>query len=179
MGVVVESMESEFVEIRPFKETVTFQNLQATESAVVHLVDDANLICKLALNLPVDEIEFEPANEIAGQVMQQACQAWEVQVQFADTLSERASFNCRIRHRHHLKPFSGLNRAAMALIEATILATRLDFIPLQFVREKLSDLEAAVSKTGSPQHLATFQQVCEFVDSHSGNAVNRSEAGRQ
>lgn len=48
----------------------------------------------------------------------------------------------------HIRDFFGFNRARHQLIEATILVTRMDFVPLDSIRASLMECAKLVEKTG-------------------------------
>ena len=68
-------------------------------------------------------------------------------------------------HSGHLSEMGGLNRAKYAVLEATILATRLHLIPEQTVREQLAALSIPVEKTSGPKEHEAFCLVTEYVES--------------
>jgi hypothetical protein len=76
----------------------------------------------------------------------------------------RPRFLCRIVHTAQHRPFVGYNRAQAAVIEAAILATRLNMLPPAKIRAEMEYLAIAVSKTAGPSELEAWSWIKERVD---------------
>lgn len=179
MGMVINSRNFEFAELRPFQKTTTLDNLLRTHAGVIHITDDSRLIMKAALGLSLPAIEFKDAESVTGKIIADCCQAFEFKVQHCDTSTERTTVIVKILARHTLRDFLGFNRAAMAIIEATILATRLQFIPAETIDSKLIELRPIVEKTGSELEHQSFDELCAYIESASGNLISGSESGQR
>jgi hypothetical protein len=59
--------------------------------------------------------------------------------------------------------FLGFNRARHAVLEATILATRLHLIPHEEVRRQIDALAILVDKTAGPREQEGWALVSEYV----------------
>jgi hypothetical protein len=166
MGPSVDS-EIELFELRPFQTSRTYQNLKRTRCGVLHVVDDVMLIAQGAVNRWQQKPELVPALEIDGHRIDKACQAYEFQVTFFDDSSERTMIKCKTVKAHLGRRFFGFNRAKHAVLEAAILATRVDFLPMEEIQTKFSELRTIVDKTGCTQEHAAFElldsYVCEFA----------------
>ena len=73
----VEWREQEIV-IKPYKETTTYPNLKATGVAVVNLTDNVLLLARGAISSP--QFPWQPAERIAGAVLEDVCSWSEVEV---------------------------------------------------------------------------------------------------
>jgi hypothetical protein len=67
-------------------------------------------------------------------------------------------------HQGRLRDFFGFNRAKHAVVEAAILATRTDFLPLEDIEAEYRKLAVIVDKTGGPQEHEAFDYLCRHVD---------------
>ena len=67
----------------------------------------------------------------------------------------------------------GFNRAKHAVLEATILATRLHLVPEVDVRKQLESLASPVEKTAGTQEQAAFLLVTKFVDDWYQRSASR------
>ena len=114
-------------ELRPFNTSQTFANLKRTRSGVVHVTDDVGLIAQSAIGRLAPLPKFFPAKKIPGQVIATTCRWYEFQVDYIDENSARTSINCKTLHTGRVRDFWGFNRAKHAVIEAAIMATRIDF----------------------------------------------------
>jgi hypothetical protein len=167
MGPTVHSNLQNF-ELRPFNTSRTFANLKRTRSGVVHVTDDVGLIAQSAIGKLIPLPEFFPAEKITGQVIANTCRWYEFQVEYIDENSARTNINCKTLHTGRIRDFWGFNRAKHAVIEAAILATRLDFLPREEIQEQFQRLETIVSKTGSAQESKAFQLLSEHVGHQTG-----------
>src|SRR2546429_209730 len=143
----VEWGEDEIV-IKPFLETTTFKNLEATGVAVVNLTDDVMLFAQGA----IANVEFPatPAAVVPGVVLEAACSWREVRVQALDAAPPRASIATRVVHRGFRREFLGFNRARHAVLEAAILATRTHLLPPEQIRDEFARLQAIVDQPAGP-----------------------------
>lgn len=150
-------------ELRPFKTSATFANLQRTGEGIVHITDEADLIARAA----IDRLDPLP-NLVAGKQVEvmaisSACRWIEFQVEFMDLSQQRVHINCRSLYQHHQREFLGFNRAKHALIEAAILATRIDFLPWQEIVNQYSHYRGIVAKTGGASEKEAFRILEEFL----------------
>ena len=167
MGPTVHGKLQNF-ELRPFDTSRTFTNLKRTRSGVVHVTDDVGLIAQSAIGKLLPLPEFFPAEKVTGQVIANTCRWYEFEVEYIDENSARTSINCKTLHTGRIRDFWGFNRAKHAVIEAAILATRLDFLPREEIQEQFQRLETIVLKTGSAQESKAFQLLSEHVGHQTG-----------
>lgn len=163
MGPIVDERMTSFV-FRPFQSSTTYRNLKERPYGVFHIVDDVLLIAQAAL----DRLEKGPATRnaerIAGRVLTDCCRWYEFEVASFDDSSERTTFNTNVVHTGRLRDMFGFNRAKHAVLEATILATRLHLVPEIEVRKQLEGLASPVEKTAGPQEKEAFRLVTNFVN---------------
>ena len=163
MGPTVADDMSRF-ELRPFDTSKTFANLKRTRSGVLHITDDVELIARAAIGkldvLPV----LKPAQQVDGGVIADACRWYEFKVEFIEVIGPRVCLNCQTVHFGRNRDFFGFNRGKHAVLEAAILATRIDFLPLAEISEQFQRLATIVTKTGGPQEQIAFELLQRFVD---------------
>jgi hypothetical protein len=152
----------ERIVIKPYRATRTLRNLRATGTAVVNLTDDILLFTQAALGDP--HPPTLPAAAIAGAVLEDACSWREVRVEAIDESGPRARVTTRVVERGRGREFLGFNRAAAAVLEASILASRVRRIPADEIRAGLERLQLAVDKTGGPRE----RDAMELVRRHVG-----------
>src|SRR6478609_8815495 len=146
MGPIVDDQMHELI-LRPFRTTTTYANLKKRGCGVFHILDDVLLIAQAALNRLDTVPTTMPAGQIAGRVLLDCCRWYEFNIVAFDDSSDRTSLTAKVVHSGHLREMGGLNRAKYAVIEATILATRLHLIEESIVREQLKALSVPVEKT--------------------------------
>jgi uncharacterized protein len=156
----VEWGDTEIV-IKPFLDTTTFRNLRDTGAAVVNLTDDVMLFAQAALV----EAQFPalPASVVPGVVLEAACSWREVQVRAIDATPPRARILTAVVHHGVRREFLGFNRARHAVLEATILATRIHLLPPEQIREEFARLQVLVDKTAGPREREAMALLTQHV----------------
>ena len=77
---------------------------------------------------------------------------------------ERPTFECEIIHSENHGSFLGINRARNALIEACILATRINLLPKKKILSELEYLENAILKTSGKIEQVSWNKLKKFID---------------
>ncbi|MGH9798521.1 MAG: DUF447 domain-containing protein [Candidatus Polarisedimenticolia bacterium] len=167
MGIVPEGEE---VILRPFRGSVTWSNLEATGEAVVHFTDDVRIFARCAItpHLP----PHRPALKVRTPVLADVCHWREIVVTQSDLGGERARFRGRVVAAGRGRDFAGFNRAKHAVIEATILATRLHLLGRARVLEEIARLRPLVEKTAGPEEQEAFGFITDHVGAWTGEAFH-------
>ena len=141
--------------LRPYRTSTTYQNLKRSGEGVLHVTDDVELIARAALGALPNTPSMFPAKAVRGQVLADACRWYEFRVDSLDDSDERTEIHGTVVERGHIREFFGFNRAKHAVIEAAILATRLDWLDADDVQVEFERLAVIVEKTGGvPEHSA-------------------------
>jgi hypothetical protein len=171
MGPIVPAEMSSLI-LRPFATSQTYRNLKARLAGVFHVTDDVLLLAQAALNrLPAEPATF-PAERVAGRVLADCCRWQEFEITSCDDSQERTRLEASVVHSGRRRDFLGFNRAKHAVLEATILATRLHLSPESDVRAELSRWEPLIQKTAGAQEESAWRLVTRYVDewyARSGN----------
>jgi hypothetical protein len=146
--------------IKPFRGTRTLRNLRATGAAVVNLTDDVLLFSQAALGDP--RPPARPAAAVDGAVLDDACSWREVKVESIDDGGPRARVCTVVAGGGTGREFLGLNRACHAVVEASILASRVRFLPADEIESELRRLQVLVDKTAGPRE----REAMEYVTGH-------------
>jgi hypothetical protein len=147
--------------IKPFVETTTFANLQATGVAVVNLTDDVMLFAQGAITNA--RFPTHPAAVVDGVVLDAACSWREVEARAIDATPPRARVVTHVVHHGVLREFLGFNRARHAVLEAAILATRTHLLPPEQIRDEFARLQVIVDKTAGPREREAMALLTEYV----------------
>lgn len=134
--------------LKPFLETTTFRNIEATGCAVVNLIDDVLLFARGATGTAT--AETVPAAHIQGVVLARTCSWREVEVVTLDATPPRSRIETRVVHQGYQREFLGFNRARHAVLEAAILATRTHLLPPEAIAAEYARLRVLVEKTAGP-----------------------------
>jgi hypothetical protein len=159
MGVV---WGEEEMTVRPFRNTHTYRYLTDTGYGVANVTDDVFMFVQSALTdmyLPC-----LPACNIPGVVLRAAC-SWRelVVVEETDKTEERAEIRCRVVGKGSQRDFLGFNRGRNAIIEAAIVATRLQLYPTWQVWAELKRSQEIVRKTGGEREREAMEYLLDWV----------------
>jgi len=81
-----------------------------------------------------------------------------------DVSSARSVAKAKVIDRGVKRPFWGWNRAKHAVLEATILATRLHLADRLTIADDLATLKKAVEKTAGEREWTAWKLVQEYID---------------
>ena len=163
--------------LRPFRTAHTCANLRAHPEGVLHVTDDVLLLARAALGASSPLPPLRPAAKVRGSVLCDACRYYEFRVTACDDSGERARLEAEVVHAGRLRDFFGLNRAKHAVVEAAILATRTDFLPLEEIEAEYRKLAVIVGKTGGAQEHEAFDvlraHVARVAEARRGEGQSR------
>jgi hypothetical protein len=157
--------------LRPFRTAQTYRNLKERGEGVFHVTDDVLLLARAALG-PVEPLPaLLPATSVHGYILQGACRYYEFRVRSFDEREERVRIEAEVVNASRLRDFFGFNRAKHAVVEAAILATRTDFLPLEEIEAEYRKLAVLVDKTSGAQEA----EALAFLQAHVARvAASRS-----
>jgi hypothetical protein len=164
--------------LRPYRTSTTYRNLKATGEGVLHVTDDVFLLARAAIGrLP--EPETKATSVVRGRVLRTTGRYVEFRVVDLDDRHDRTSITVEAVAEGELGPLFGLNRAKHAVVEAAILATRLDFLPPPEVLAEFERLSVQVDKTGGPDERLAFGLLADHLLRHlrTLGVAPRGEAG--
>jgi hypothetical protein len=151
----------ETIVIKPYRSTRTLRNLRASGAAVVNLTDDILLFTQAALGDPQPPVR--PAEAVDGAVLAEACSWREVRVEEIDDSGQRAWVRTRVVGQGIGREYLGFNRACGAVLEASILASRVRRLGAEAVAAELDRLQLAVEKTAGPREREAMALVRRHV----------------
>ncbi len=162
MGPMVEPAMSRLV-FRPFQTSHTYGNLCRERRGVFHVTDNVLMLAQAAIGQLQPRPELIPCREIEGQILADACRWYAFRVTAVDDSQPRAVMTAEVVARGAIRDFLGFNRAKHAVVEAAILATRVDILPESEIRTDLARLEILVDKTGSRREQEAFALLRDYV----------------
>jgi len=148
--------------LKPFRTAQTYRNLKAHGEGVLHVTDDVLLLARSALGALEPQPPLVPAHRVRGWILADACRYYEFQVRSLDDRDDRTRMEVEVVHSGRQRDFFGFNRAKHAVVEAAILATRTDFLPLNDLAAEYRRLAVIVAKTGGGQE----KEAMAFLQEH-------------
>jgi hypothetical protein len=158
--------------LRPYRSSTTYRNLKLCGDGVLHVIDDVWLLARAAVGQLDPSPTMFPARVVRGQVLGDACRWHEFRVVRLDDSTDRTTIECEVVHTDRLRDFFGFNRAKHAVVEAAILATRTDFLPMEEILSEFRRLAVPVQKTAGVNELRAFQFLLDYVN----RAAERQQA---
>ena len=162
MGPIVDH-EWTCLRLRPFTSSTTYKNLQRHGEGVLHVTDDVLLFALAATGRLEPQPELTEASAVAGNILVDTCRWYAFRVTSLDDTTERTNIVAKIVDQGQNRDFFGFNRAKHAVIEAAILATRIDFLPADEILGEFRRLSTPVHKTGGHQELRAFDFLQQYV----------------
>lgn len=165
MGPIVDAELKTFL-LRPFHTSTTYENLKRTRQGVFHVTDDVLLFAQAALGTPSPLPRLVPTANIEGLALADACRWYEFTVGSIDDTEERTRIVAQTVSEHHNRDFIGFNRAKHAVLEAAILATRVNLLPADEILAELRRLRSPVEKTSAAAELEAFEFLQYYIEQH-------------
>ena len=152
--------------IAPFRPSTTLENLRARATATANLTDDARIFAGCLTGrrdwpLAPTREGFPP--RLAGTLAH-----WELEVVETREHAERPRFVCRVAGGQAHAAFEGFNRGFAAVVEAAVLASRLDMLPHAEIAVEFARLRVIVGKTAGPREAEAFGWLEAKVAAHGG-----------
>jgi hypothetical protein len=155
------TLDGERILLRPFQEAQTWKNLQEAGQGVVNFTDNVLLFARCAIGQGVPP--HRPAARVRGAVLEDACSWREFVIEARDLQESRGRFWGRVVAEGRQRDVLGFNRGKHAVIEASILATRVFLLGRDRVMEEIARLRPLVDKTGGPQEREALDLLTEHV----------------
>ena len=167
MGIRKEKRE--FI-IAPFKPSQTLENLRTTGFAVVNITDDVRVFAGCLTGRT--DWPLRNAEVINGRVLQSALSWHELQVIKSEDDDQRPRIYLDEIRCVTTGTFPGFNRAQAAVIEASILVSRLHMLPAEKIDSEMEYLSIAIEKTAGDQEREAWQWLVDaIVDFRSSSSA--------
>ena len=165
MGPVVDN-KMESLELRPYKTSTTYGNLRRNGQGVFHVTDDVHLLARAAVGRILPPPRLIASSTIRGDILADACRWYAFRVLSLDDHEPRTRIRCEVVDQGRIRDFVGFNRAKHAVLEAAILATRIEFLPVDQIDAEFKRLSVIVEKTAGPQEKDAFAFLQDYVLGH-------------
>lgn len=149
--------------LRPFRTSTTYRHLKRTGQGVLHVTDNVELLARAAVGRLEQMPRLVPATAVDGVILADACRWYAFRVESMDDREERTRIVARVVDRGRLRDFFGFNRAKHAVVEAAILATRIELFDADHIRGEMARLAVPVEKTGGGQERRAFAFLQQYI----------------
>ena len=150
--------------LAPFAPSTTLDNLRRERCAAINRTEDvrvfAGSLCGRR-DWPLCDAERLPVQRLADALSH-------AEVEVAEIVEDgvRPRFVCNVVHEANHAPFAGFNRAQAAVIELSILVSRLDRLPPDKVEREIEYLKIAVDKTAGEREREAWDWLMDKVREH-------------
>jgi len=155
--------------LRPYEGSRTCDNLLANGKAVIHVTDDVLLLAKTAVgHVSAEGLVCQAEGGSPHHQRLHDCHRWfAVEVTQYAGAPPRHEMTAKCIAEGVQRPFFGFNRAKHAVIEAAILATRIDLVDATTIQQSIEALRTPVEKTAGLAEAEAFELIVEFVRERS------------
>ncbi len=164
MGVHISpEAQDEFI-ILPFRPSTTLNNLLESKTAVINYCDDVRVFAGCLTGRR--DWPLKPAEKINGRVLNCALAHTEVELVRVEDDETRPKLFCKAVHTANHAPFRGFNRAQYSVLEAAILISRLNMIPLEKIQAEIDYLRIGLEKTAGDRELEAWGWLMTVIENH-------------
>ncbi|PPD42913.1 MAG: tetrahydromethanopterin synthesis protein [Methylocystis sp.] len=152
----------------PFRPSTTLFNLEHSPKLTASFTDDARIFAGLVTgtrSFPLTDVEGWPAPRLSC-----ALAHAELEVVSVEEDATRPRFVCSVLRTEAHRPFMGMNRARAAVLEAAILATRLDRLTREKIDSEIAYLTIAIDKTAGEAEREAWDMVMAKIAAHLDKA---------
>ena len=161
MGIHVQGQE---LIILPFRPSTTLDNLLANRVAVINYCDDVRVFAGCLTGRR--DWPLTAAEKVNAPVLACTLAHNEVEVVHIEDDAVRPKLFCRIVHSVHHQSFAGFNRAQYSVLEAAILLSRLDRLPLEKIAAELDYLRIGIEKTAGEREREAWGWLMAAIDQY-------------
>jgi len=152
--------------LRPYSTSHTYENLKRTGDGIFHVIDDVELLARAAVGRLNETPKLAQIPDVRGHVLAEACRWYAFRIISCNERQPRIVMECDVVSSGRFRDFLGFNRAKHAVVEAAILATRVEFLSATEIREQFDRLSVLVDKTGGAQEHRAFDFLADYLAEH-------------
>ncbi len=166
MGIHVQ--ENEII-ILPFRPSNTLNNILELKTAVINYCDDVRIFAGCIRGKR--EWALSKTEKIQGHYLAAALAHKELELIKIEEDSTRPKLFCKAVHSVRHAPFQGFNRAQYSVLEAAILVSRLNMLPMQKIESEIAYLKIGLDKTAGANELEAWGWLMAIVEQHKQKQI--------
>jgi uncharacterized protein len=150
--------------ILPFRPSKTLTNLLTHHEAVINYCTDVRVFAGCVTgrhDWPVKEAE-----KIKGKVLVNTLAHSEIELVRVEDDPQRPKLFCKVLHTVNHAPFAGFNRAQFAVLEASILLSRIKWLPINKIETELEYLRIGLEKTACEAELEAWSWIITAINAY-------------
>ena len=161
MGV---SQKADFVVLKPFKPSKTLDNILTQKTAVMNIVTDVRVFAGVVTGRSNFNLVALPCDK--GFFLKDALSYLTLSLAEIHDDEIRSTLYMNKVDVIHLSSFKGFNRAQAAIIEASVLMSRLDLLSQEKIKQEIKYLEIAISKTAGKKEFQAWEWLMEKYENY-------------
>lgn len=154
--------------ILPFRPSTTLDNILATQTAVLNHCDDVRIFAGCLTGRRTWPLRT--ADVVRGTVLCAALAHTELELLRVEEDATRPKLYCKAVHSANHAPFQGFNRAQFAVLEAAILISRLNYLPLAKIEAEIDYLRSALEKTAGTREWEAWTWLMAMIAAFKAEA---------
>ncbi len=160
--------------ISPFRPSHTLDNVLRTKSAVLNVTDDVRIFAGGFVGKR--DWPTQPAHMVNGVYLNTALAHRELELVEIKDHETRPELYFRVIHEVSHQPFKGFNRAQAAVVELSVLVSRLHMLPIEKIESEMTYLQIAIDKTAGPNELEAWEWLVERIENHKAELLGNNFA---
>ncbi len=161
MGIHIEADE---IIILPFRPSTTLENILKSKTAIVNYCDDVRVFAGCLTgrkNWPLTAAENNKYHFISSALAHKQLELSRIE---EDEVRPKLFFKTINTVNH--APFQGFNRAQFAVLEAAILVSRLNMLPIEKIDSEVEYLTIGFHKTAGERELEAWEWLMTRIDQY-------------
>ncbi|MDA9718768.1 DUF447 family protein [Betaproteobacteria bacterium] len=161
MGV---SQKDDFVVLKPFKPSKTLENIITKKMAVMNIITDVRVFAGAVTGRLNFNLVALPGGK--GFFLKDALSYLTLSLAEIHDDELRSTLYMTKVNVTHLSSFKGFNRAQAAIIEASVLMSRLDLLSQDKIKQEIKYLKIAISKTAGRKEIQAWEWLMEKYENY-------------
>ena len=158
--------------LAPFRPSRSLDNMLREGSAIINYTDDVRIFAGCLTGHW--DWPLCPAIKVCGQRLENCLSHVELKLEHIRDDEQRPELLFRPVYEEIHAPFRGFNRAQAAVIEASILVSRLHMLPPEKIESEIDYLAIAIEKTAGPREQLAWDWLLQRIDTfHAGQHEER------
>lgn len=160
--------------IAPFRPSTTLDNLLSQKSATLNLTDDVRVFAGSLTGRRA--WPTQSADKINGLRLSGALAHRELVLEKVVEDEQRPELYFKVVNEVNHQPFRGFNRAQAAVIELSVLVSRLHMLPIEKIKTEIAYLEIAINKTAGEREWEAWTWLVERVQNFQAEILGENQA---
>lgn len=160
--------------IAPYKPSTTLNNILATKCAVMNMTDDVRVFAGALTGRT--QWSLLPVSNHAGYRLVDCLAHTVLQLVEVRDDAERPQLLMQALSSENHQSFQGFNRAQAAVVELSILLSRLHILPKEKVLTEMAYLQIAIDKTAGARELEAWRWLVEKIDNFYAGKMDSIKA---